>query len=402
MTIETIGCRIERGYSWVKRNQVLFFLSYGLYMLISLLSTSFYYRYIMDDFFVLLQAVCIALLILYEYQLGTSRQSPWAFGVIGLLFMISLQVTVGNLTRLVPMMFLYLYSARNIHFARIARFSLYLSAVVTTFIVLSGYLGVIDNVVVARGVRVREYLGFRYALYLPGILLNMTALWVYLHKDKVTIPGALALAALNTFVYIKTDSRISYALALFLLAAGLLVRFLPGFLEKIQWLWAAMSTSYALCGVLSVVFTAIYQSAVPWMRRLNSTLESRLSLGKRSLQTYGVKLFGQRISWVGNGLDANGNSSSQPYTYVDCLYIRNLQRYGAVFTGMTLSLCTWAMVRLWKQKEYLLLIICASVAGHCILDDLSFGLHYNTFWFAIALAIMNPAALKWNSDPQRQ
>ena len=139
------------------RTDALFFISYGLNLLISLLSTSFFYRYIMDDVFVLSQAVCVALLILYEHQQGLQRQSPRALAAFGLLFLISLQVTAGNLTRLIPMMFLYLYSARNIHFARIARFSLYVCSATVFLIVFSGYLGIIDNVVVAKGVRVREY-----------------------------------------------------------------------------------------------------------------------------------------------------------------------------------------------------------------------------------------------------
>lgn len=396
---KNIGRRLRRGNSWIRENHGLFFLSYGLYMLISLLSTSFYYRYIMVGTYTAVQIICVLLLFFYEYQIGASRQCPAAIVILGLLLLISFQVAEGNLTRLVPMMFLYLYCSRNIHFAQIARFSLYLSCVVCAFVVFSGYLGIIDNVVVAKGVRIREYLGFRYALYLPGILLNITALWVYLHKDKVPVVGSILLAAVNTFVYLKTDSRISYALALFFLGVGIFFRLMPKFLEKIQWVWGTMTSAFALFGTLSYVFTAVYHSSIPWMRRLNSMLESRLSLGKRSLDTYGVQLFGQKITWTGNGLDAIGNSSSQPYTYVDSLYIKILQRYGGIFTVLVLSACTWAMVRLWKQKEYLLLVICAGIAAHCVLDDLSLGLHYNTFWFPLALAILNPNALKWHSDP---
>ena len=73
-------------------------------------------------------------------------------------------------------MFLYIYCGRRIHFAKIAGFTLNLSIATVLVVVLSGYLGIIDNVVTAKNGRIREYLGFRYALYLPGILLNMTAL----------------------------------------------------------------------------------------------------------------------------------------------------------------------------------------------------------------------------------
>jgi hypothetical protein len=34
------------------------------------------------------------------------------------------------------------------------------------------------------------------------------------------------------------------------------------------------------------------------------------------------------------------------------------------------------------------------VAVHCILDDLSFALHYNTFWIAMGMALLNPNTLK--------
>ena len=375
----------------------LYFGSYGLFLITSLLSTSFYYRYFIGYPYSWLQVVCLAMLIFREYRMGGHEQNWIALAVLMVMAALSLQFTIGNLTRLVPLMFFYIYGARNLHFVRIARFSLGVSAVVVCLVVFSGYLGIIDNVVVAKGTRVREYLGFRYALYLPGILLNMTALWIYLRQDQVSVSGALLWTAANTFVYLRTDSRISFVLAEGLLAIALLLRFVPRLKNGLDWLWGSLSASYILSAAFSYVFTAIYDATVPWMRRLNSMLESRLSLGKRSLEDHGFGLLGRHISWVGNGLDAYGNSGGGSYTYVDCFYVKILQRYGIVFTAGLLSLLTWSMVRLWKQKEHLLLIICASVAAHCILDDLSFALHYNSFWIAMGMTLLNPATLRRSS-----
>ena len=307
--------------------------------------------------------------------------------------LISLQVSTGNLIRLVPLLFMYTYCARNLHFERVARFSMNLSIVLTCFVVASGYLGIIDNVVVAKGSRVREYLGFRYALYAPGLLLNITALWIYLNRKKPSILGTVILAAVNAWVYYKTDSRISFALAILLLVAAQIMRFAPKWVEKLQGLWALAAASFGICGSVSMVMTGIYNGSIPWMRKLNSMLESRLSLGKRSLESKGVSLFARQISWVGNGLDAFGNSTNKAYTYVDCLYVKVMQRYGILFIAALLGIATWAMYRLWKQKHYHILLISATVAVHCILDDLSFSLHYNTFWIAMGLALLNPAAL---------
>jgi hypothetical protein len=372
----------------------LYFGSYGLFLITSLLSTSFYYRMFIGYPYSWIQVVCLAMLIFREYRMGGTRQNWGALGVLTVMAALALQFTMGNLTRLVPLMFFYIYGARNIHFVRIARFSLWTSAVVVCFVVFSGYLGIIDNVVAAKGNRVREYLGFRYALYLPGILLNMTALWIYLRQDKMPISGVLIWTAANTFVYLRTDSRISFVLAEGLLGVGLLFRFVPGVKKALRWIWSVLTASYVVSAVFSFVFTGIYNGTVPWMRRLNSMLESRLSLGKRSLEDHGFGILGKHISWVGNGLDAYGNGVDETYTYVDCFYVKILQRYGVLFTTALLGLLTWSMVRLWKQKEYLLLLICASVAFHFVLDDLSFALHYNTFWIAMGMAIINPNTLR--------
>lgn len=374
----------------------LYFLSFGLFLASSILSTSFYYRYFIGKPYMWLQIACFFLLAAYELRNGGFSAQQWVgFGISAAMFLIALRVSEGNLHRLVAMMFLYIYCGRRIPFAKQAKFALDVSVVVVLVVVFSGYLGIIDNVVTAKGSRVREFLGFRYALYLPGILLNMTALWVYLRKEQVSVWGAGVWAVVNWFVYYKTDSRISFVLAELLLAAALFMRFFPGAVAKLHGLFGVLTGFFVIFGGFSLGMTAVYDDTIHWMRTLNSMLESRLRLGKRSLVDNGVTLLGQKIEWIGNGLDAFGNSSNAIYTYVDCLYVKILQRYGVIFTIALVVLATWAMIRLWKRREYHILLIMASVAVHCVLDDLSFALHYNTFWLAMGMALLNPEGLNW-------
>jgi hypothetical protein len=166
--------------------------------------------------------------------------------------------------------------------------------------------------------------------------------------------------------------------------------------EKIKPLWWLAVSSFGVCGAFSLIMTVVYDHSLPWMRRLNSMLESRLRLGHRSLVEHGVSWFGERIEWLGNGLDAFGNSTTGVYTYVDCLYIKILQRYGIIFTVVLAALMCWSMYKLYKRREYHILLISATVAVHCVLDDLSFALHYNTFWIAMGLVLICPTMLNWN------
>lgn len=375
----------------------LYFFSFGLFLITSLLSTSFYYRFYEGKPCMWLQILCMVLLAAYEYRNGFLKAQQWVAGIVlATLTLLSLRVALGSVTRMVAMMFTYIYCARRIPFAKIADFTLKVSLVCVVSVVLGGYLGLIENVVMFKAGRVREFLGFRYALYLPGILLNMTTLWVWLHKDKINLVGAAVWAVANWWVYHMTDSRISFFLAEALLVVGVLMSWKPVIVEKLRWLWAALIPMFSVCGAGSLALTIGYDSKIPWMRKLNTALEGRLNLGRKSLDASGFTLFGQEIEWVGNGLESDGYAIQADYDYVDCLYVKVLQRYGVVFTLAVIFLLCWAMYCLWKRREYLLLVICASVAVHCVLDDLSLSLHYNTFWIPMGLVLFAPSMLNWN------
>lgn len=370
----------------------LFWFSYGLFLVISILNNSFYYKYYEGKPCMCLQILCMLLLAGYEYRNGFLKSQQWGPGIVlALLTAISLRVSQGSMTRLVAMMFPYIYCGRRIEFRRILEMTMKCVLITVAVVVVSAWLGLIDNVVMYKSGRVREFMGFRYALYLPAILLNLTVIWAYLNREKLPLLGVLSWGALNWYVYYMTDSRVSFLLAELLLVAALLMQWLPRLMEKLRPLWAALIPSFLLCGGLSVALTAAYDWSVPWMRRVNGMLDGRLNLGRHSMGKYGVRLFGQVIEWVGNGLDSAGNSVDSMYDYVDNLYVKILLRYGVVFWIAILVLSTWAMYRLWKQREYYILLVSATVAAHSLLDDLAFGLHYNSFWIAMGFALFVPA-----------
>lgn len=375
----------------------LFFISYGLFLITSILSTSFFYKYFMGRPYMWTQILCVVLLVAYEYCGNGLRNQNWKGMIVcAALFLITFRVSPFSTQRQTVLMFAYIYCARNIPFAKIAKFTLDVSIVLVLTVVVSNWFGLVESIVAYKNGRIRDYLGFRYALYPAGLLLNMTALWVYLKKDRITVFGSLVWAAANWYVYYQTVSRISFFIAEALLVAGLLMRFFPKVLDKLKPLWWLAASSFAVCAAGSLYMTVIYDSSLSWMRKLNSMLESRLRLGHTSLQEYGVKWFGQEIEWLGNGLDAFGNSVVGTYSYVDCLYVKILQRYGLVFVIAMAVLMCWSMYRLYKRREYHILLICATVAVHCVLDDLSFTLHYNTFWLAMGAALLNPKMLNWD------
>ena len=143
--------------------------------------------------------------------------------------------------------------------------------------------------------------------------------------------------------------------------------------------------SYIICTVISVVLTVKYTKAVPWLKKLNSMLSGRLKLGQESLNQYGITLYPREISWVGNGYNAFGETSTGEYNYVDNLFIQLVQRFGLVIFVIILLILTIMMFISLKKKMYHLAVIFTIVAVHSFFDNLSMYIDFNSFLIAIGV-----------------
>ncbi len=370
---------------------LLFFGAFGLFLTYTVLSTGLYYSVFRGLPFKLMYLIVVAMLVGYELLdfHYTRREWIWA-GIAVFMFAISFLVASGALQRSISCIFVFVFCARKISFDRIARFTLIWTGILTSFVVISGYFGFVDNYVVIQSDRVREYMGFRYALFPSAHLLNITSLWIWLHRKKVPLTGAAILAALNVWVYLKTDSRFSFVFSIGLLLAAILLRFFPKILDKLKFLRWAMAGSFLICAAVSTLLTAFYNPQIQWMKDLNRMLSSRLALGHEAFMNHGIPLLGQTVDWVGNGLSSTGQKPVGAYDYVDCLYVNNLINFGPLFVIVGLILVTLAMVVACRRHMDLLLIVMSSVAVHLMLDDLSLYLYYNTFWILLGQLLTNP------------
>ncbi len=369
--------------------ELIFFVSYTVYLVYMILSVSFFYRYIASVWkpvFVL----CIGLLGLYELvRNGLTMKNILTVGVIILLFVNIVRVGQGVSQNAVAAVLFYMFCARKISFRKISRITIWISGFLLAVIVISSYAGIIPNYV-GEGDRRREYLGFLYALYGPSLMSNITCLWVYRKKEKLTVPGALVLAVINYLLFRKTDARLCFLLTMMTLFFGLLLRKHGSFVLRRKLICYVMVFSFILACALSFALTLNYQPSVSWMAKMNSIFGSRLSLGKESLTSIGVSPFGNPgIKWVGNGLNMYGEKSTDTYLYVDSYYIQVTQRFGYVFMGLILLVSTLAAYRAYKRKDIYMLSVLFLLAVRFMIDDLYMYLHYNTIWLAAGMLVFS-------------
>lgn len=359
--------------------------SYTIFLVFSLLSTSFYYKYFVDQFkFIILFAV--VLLILKELIEKFNLRTIITMMFILVLFMIGFMVSENSIQLLVPTSFLFIFCFRDSQFSSIAKWTVFVSSLVLLFIIVSSQVGIIQNFTVFRSGRLRHYIGFRYALYAPTIMSNITLLIAYLRREDFGLILSGFLFGINYWIFEQTNSRLTFLTSVLVIFLTYLFKFIFSNNQK-KWLFSLLIPSFVISFLLSYYLTVWYNSNVHWQFMLNDFLGSRLRLGQQSLHMYGFKLLAQDIQWIGHGLNSEGYATIGSYNYVDSFYIAILQRYGALFMSFFIIIITWLNKKLYDLKEYYLLFILAVLAVHGIIDDLIINLHYNTFWLLFGLLI---------------
>ena len=392
--------QFDRKTSGASVRDGLLFLAYGIYIWFSLLYHTFYQKYIGSGTFkyvflliILILAVREVLIMkdLHFRQYFRKNWKPLLVCLFGAAMVIKNSMNSGAVAFSIAYIFIFVYVARNISFERIARFTICNTALLLAFVIFSSGIGVIDDYVAFTENRVRHFLGFKYSLLPPTIVFNLTALLVWLHKEKMPWYITVFLLALNLGMYDLTHSRLTCGTALLLLMVSCLFTAFPSFPKRDGVLERLMAASWPAGFFGSLFVINFFRSTAAPLAKVDSAIGGRLELGNESLRTYGLSLFGKNISWVGAGLDSHGRRLSETdaaYNYVDNFYVQVCQHYGVVWTLVFLCLLTYALTRMSRRGDRWTLVIFTILAFHGIIDDLIMYPHFNTFWLMLGACLI--------------
>lgn len=374
-------------------NDWLVYFGVSLYIVVSILTTTFFSKYIPGSFVHLISILSIFLISLHNIIVRKKDFS--VFGAAFTLGIMSLLIyfSIGSLNYIYSLIIIFLL--KDFEFDKLVKFVLPVIISVFVFIILSSKLGVIQDYIEISGTRIRHYLGFRYSLFSSTIMLNIVALYVYSKKEQVTYKSLLVLTLAVLWIFLQTNSRLTALSSMaFILLAILLKRF-PKLLTRIRYLLVFLIPSYIFAAVASYVVAGKYTSAGSGLRAVDNFLGGRIYLASKSLYNYGFSWLGKNIQWVGNGLNADGQRSTMSYLYVDNMYIQVLQKYGLLYLIIFVTLLTITLFILYRKKQYLLFLILSILAVYAMIDDLTFNLHYNFFLVLLSLPFaVNPKKIE--------
>lgn len=358
----------------IECKNVFYFTAYGMYLVISTLSASFYLRYFIGPVYTIVLCTSLALLVVHQLAHGKimARQIVWILVTI-LGFAIVYPISGLGVAILFP----FIIFGIGIEFDEIARFTETIELMVLLFVVITSKIGIVENFIYNVSGRYREYLGFRYALYPMMVLFNIMTLNLYVNRNKRHNRLLPFLLILDLYLFVKTNSRLVFVTSLLLVVAFYTVKQWESIFE--QGIFRCL-----ICGIyiwtyaLSFLISKGYNELVLWMNKLNNFLGERISMAQISLAEFGLGAWRVHTEWVGMGLDVYGNREVGTPLYVDNFYVKISQQYGLVFVAILLLIFTASIVIAYRDQDWHMVIILSMFALHGLIDDLMLSIVYNT------------------------
>lgn len=307
--------------------------------------------------------------LLLEY---VKKKQVW---YLTLVLFIAVMNAIASNDKVTIFFLLFVITARNISAEKIIFWTTFSQVLILGGTIFLFYVGVLPDYIFIEGDRVRHSFGFTWTTTPTILFFFITLGYFFLRKGKMLMVEYLILFAGNTFFFLQTKTRVTYALAcmvIFFFYFFSNTNFLKKVFIKFKKCYA-----YIPLGVtsFSIWLHCSYDATnVKWIK-LNSFLNNRLSLGYDAYQKYGVTLFGQPIKWIGNSY----HGLQGTYNYVDCSYMQILLEQGVVFLLLVILIYTYLIWKSIKDENYYLCIVLLVIIVFSITEPRLFNVAFNPF-----------------------
>ena len=356
----------------------MFLFAYGIYLVAVILYSSVYAEMdYMRLFFPVVRFAAYGLvcakIILDFLDKGYSAKELGVIVAVGTLFLISAYVTKDkNLL----IYWVFIVAAHDMDFQDIIKWSLWVHIGALMFVIGSCYVGILENRIfgLMYGIRIRDSLGFQYTTTGSNFFFYIILMWVYWRKSKITWPEVAVLIAGNLYLFSKTDTKNAFALGMLAIIGTVVLKYIP-YLREYKKIYSVLAVGIVpalSAGIISISIK--YDQAILWMDKFNRLISGRLDLGKSGYLNYGLRLFGQKIEWIG-GEPGEGIV----YNFVDSSYMQMLLNFGPIILGLILAGLILIGIFIAVRKDTYFLLVFVLFAVHSTFDPQLVWIGYNSF-----------------------
>lgn len=231
-----------------------------------------------------------------------------------------------------------------------------------------------------RKMSLRYSLGFDFVTTGANLWMYLVLAYICYRRKRITWIEAMILEIITCLFFAFTDTKNAFAITT---AAIVLALVLKLWNERSgQYLFSFLIKYTTLIGTAVIgILVFFFDKSTFVSETLNDLLTNRVSLTYNAVQKYGIRLFGQAISWIGGTIYFE--KEYVDYNYVDSSYMQLLLSYGIILLAMILvGYCLFGRLVIKERQWYLGLAIVLS-AAHSTFDPQLSWVQYNIFFLAL-------------------
>ena len=261
------------------------------------------------------------------------------------------------------LLMLLMIGGKDISFRKIVYIHMLTIASLLIITMGSTAIGLIENVVYAPEERsvIRYAFGMTYPTNFAAYVFYLTMDYWYWRGKNLSYFDIGITALLGIFVFVFCGARCSTIC----FCLGVIFMFFYKHRLENKGLAVLLSMSMSFASIGSILLSMFYTYRNPYLVKLDSLLSSRLRLGRKGIDIYGFRLWGQAISMNGN---AEGEYAGK-YFFLDSSYLQCGIIYGVVIMGLILLAFFAIGNQARRNQEWALLWIMALIAIHSIMEQ---------------------------------
>lgn len=364
-----------------EKKEIIYLTFLSIYLMMTILDLNTVLGESKNSFIIsIIKYMCLAGIMVKILVCDVKQYDKKTYIKIAILLILSCIVSFVSNNRIFVQYIILILGAYKIPFGKIVKYALMAEGIIVLIIILLSLINVIPNRIFGRSNSdaVRYSLGFKYATYPSIYVWYFSMLYLYIRKNKIKWWEYTILLIINAIFYAVTDSRNELICSIAIIVLVILFNKIENKrFEKILQLCAKYLMVF--CTIISIILAFAYNPQNELMKKTNSILSDRLNLANKALNDYGIKIFGNKINWVGLSLIHYGDYNKSQFNYVDISYLNILINYGIIALALILYGFYRTTDKEIKKGNSFICCFMIIIAIHSIIDPQLFQIVYNIF-----------------------
>lgn len=292
---------------------------------------------------------------------------------------------------------IFIVAAKKTNFDKSIKLAYYAQLVTTIIVLWMFFNGYINDVTIYRGHLLRHSLGFSHPNQLGMRIFMLVTCHCYLRKDKVNLFDALLVLGAGLFVNKVANSKTAYyslVIFAFILLIHIIVRRIGINSNTFSNVWIIIAF---LANAVSLLLTIVNVKHYNFLKVIDKYMSQRFFQCHRTLQYYGIKLFGQEVHLLVN----KGMGRTLKF-WLDNAYIAILVRYGIVVFILFTAMYLFTMARMKEYNNIIVLEILCLYAIYGIMENNYFSMSNNLFLLTIASFVFRDSTFTEKNSPRKR